>query len=283
MPHSMGSGTISFGLVSIPVKMFSATNSSASVSFNLIHESCGSRIKQQIWCPKHERVVERTELVKGFEFAKDQYVQFTPDELKAIEQETSKMIDIEEFVPLDEVDPIYFESTYYLAPAGAGAAKAYGLLLKGMEATSKIAIGRFVMRTKEYLCAIRPYDGVLALNTMLFPDEVVSKKDVPELPDRKVSVGDKELKIATSLIESLSTSFKPSAYKDTYREQVLKMIDQKAKGKEIVAPEEPEEQAEIVDLLAALEASVEAAKKAKAGKKPAAKKAPAKKRAKKAA
>ena len=226
----------------------------------------------------------------------------TPDELAAVAPRASRTVDIEDFVEIDEIDPIYFENTYYLAPDGEGASKAYGLLLKGMESTSKIAIGRFVMRTKEYLCAIRPFDGVLALNTMLFPDEVVDKKDVPDVPDRKTSVGEKELKIATSLIESLSTSFKPAAYKDTYREQVLEMIEQKAKGKEIVAPEEPEEKAEIVDLLAALEASVEAAKKAKSGggsstaksstspksrkgpaKKAAAKKAPAKKRAKSAA
>jgi DNA end-binding protein Ku len=173
-------------------------------------------------------------------------------------------VDIEDFVDLHEIDPIFYESTYYLAPDGDAAAKAYGLLLKAMEATDKVAIGRFVMRTKEYLCAIRPYDGVLALETMLFEDEVVDRKDIPGVPERRSKVPERELKIATSLIGSLSTDWKPSRYKDTYREDVLEMIEAKAKGREIVVPDEPETKAEVVDLLAALEASVEAAKKSKA-------------------
>jgi DNA end-binding protein Ku len=266
--RAIWSGSISFGLVNVPVKLYSAVKQQ-DIHFNQLEEKTGAHIKYKRVSEKTGKEVDYEKIVKGYEIAKGKYVTITTDELASVAPRATRTVDIEDFVEIDEIDPIYFESTYYLAPAGEGASKAYGLLLKGMEATSKIAIGRFVMRTKEYLCAIRPYDGVLALNTMLFPDEVVSKKDVPDLPARKPSVGDKELKIATSLIESLSTSFKPSAYKDTYRQQVLKMIDQKAKGKEIVAPEEPEEQAQIVDLLAALEASVEAAKKAKKAKKPA--------------
>ena len=295
-PRAIWSGSISFGLVNVPVKLYSAVKQK-DIHFNQLEESTGAHIKYKRVSEKTGKEVDYDKIVKGYEIAKGKYVTITADELAAVAPRASRTVDIEDFVEIDEIDPIYFENTYYLAPAGEGAAKAYGLLLKGMEATSKIAIGRFVMRTKEYLCAIRPFDGVLALNTMLFPDEVVEKSDVPDVPDRKAAVGDKELKIATSLIESLSTSFTPSAYKDTYREQVLAMIDQKAKGKEIVAPEEPEEKTEIVDLLAALEASVEAAKKAKAGggggsaaksrkgpaKKTAAKKAPAKKRATKTA
>ena len=278
-PRAIWSGSISFGLVNVPVKLYSAVKQK-DIHFNQLEESTGAHIKYKRVSEKTGREVDYDKIVKGYEIAKGKYVTITADELAAVAPRASRTVDIEDFVEIDEIDPIYFEQTYYLAPDGEGAAKAYGLLLKGMEATSKIAIGRFVMRTKEYLCAIRPFDGVLALNTMLFPDEVVDKKDVPDVPARRASVGGKEMKIATSLIESLSTSFKPSAYKDTYREQVLEMIEQKAKGKEIVAPEEPEEKTEIVDLLAALEASVEAAKKAKKG---AAKKGPAKKRSKSAA
>jgi DNA end-binding protein Ku len=267
------------------------------IHFNQLEEKTGAHIKYKRVSEKTGKEVDYEGIVKGYELGKGRYVTITADELASVAPRASRTVDIEDFVEIDEIDPIYFENTYYLAPDGDGAAKAYALLLQAMEKEERVAIGRFVMRTKEYLCAIRPFDGVLALNTMLFPDEVVEKSVVPGVSDRKAAVGDKELKIATSLIESLSTSFKPSAYKDTYREQVLEMIEQKAKGKEIVLPEEPEEKAEVVDLLAALEASIEAAKKGrskpvsstakKATKRPAkkatAKRAPAKKRAKSAA
>ncbi|HUP84038.1 MAG TPA: Ku protein [Acidimicrobiales bacterium] len=262
-PRAIWSGSISFGLVNVPVKLYSAVKQK-DLHFNQLEESTGAHIKYKRVSEKTGKEVEYDRIVKGFEVSKGRYVTITAEELASVAPRASRTVDIEGFVQIDEIDPIYFENTYFLAPAGEGAAKAYGLLLKGMESTSKIAIGRFVMRTKEYLCAIRPYEGALALNTMLFPDEVVDKREVPDIPDRRASVADKELKIATSLIESLSTAFKPSAYKNSYRAQVLEMIDAKAKGEEIVAPEEPDEQAEIVDLLAALEASVEAAKKAKA-------------------
>jgi DNA end-binding protein Ku len=253
------------------------------IHFNQLDEETGAHIKYKRVSEKTGKEVDYENIVKGYELGKGRYVTVTADDLASVAPRATRTVDIEDFVAIDEIDPIYFENTYYLAPDGEGAARAYALLLKGMEKTSRIAIGRFVMRTKQYLCAIRPFDGVLALNTMLFPDEVVEKADVPGLPDRRAAVGDKELKIATSLIDSLSTPFKPSAYHDTYREQVLEMIEQKAKGKEIVLPEEPEEKAEVVDLLAALEASIEAAKKGRSSVKAPAKKRPAKKRTSKAA
>src|SRR3954447_6561507 len=286
-PRAIWSGSISFGLVNVPVKLYSAVKQK-DIHFNQLEEKTGAHIKYKRVSEKTGKEVDYDDIVKGYELGKGRYVTITPDELAAVAPRASRTVDIEDFVEIDEIDPIYFEHTYYLAPDGEGAARAYSLLQKGMEKTARIAIGRFVMRTKEYLCAIRPYDGALALNTMLFPDEVVEKSDVPGMPDRKAAVGDKELKIATSLIESLSTSFKPTAYKDTYREQVLEMIERKAKGEEIVMPEQPEEKTEVVDLLAALEASIEAAKKGKSSTsstaKPAAKKASSSRRpAKKAA
>jgi DNA end-binding protein Ku len=274
-PRAIWSGSISFGLVNVPVKLYSAVKQK-DVHFNQLEEKTGAHIKYKRVSEKTGKEVDYEKIVKGYEVAKGKYVTVTSEDLEAVAPEKTRTVDIEDFVALADIDPIYYEKTYFLTPDGEGAAKAYGLLLKAMEDKERVAIGRFVMRTKEYLCAIRPYDGILALETMYFPDEVVAKKDVPGVPERKASVGDKELKIATSLIESLTTEFKPSAYKDTYREAVLDMIDRKAKGEEIVMPEETEEKAEVVDLLAALEASVEAAKKAR---KPAAKKkAPARKK-----
>lgn len=274
-PRAIWSGSISFGLVNVPVKLFSAVHQ-LDIHFNQLEEGTGAHVKQKRVSEKTGKEVAYEDIVKGYEISKGKYVTITSDELDSVAPRASRTVDIEDFVAMAEIDPIYFEKTYYLSPDGDGAAKAYALLLKGMEATEKIAVGRFVMRTKEYLCAIRPYDGVLVLETMLFPDEVVAKSEIPGIPDRKAKVADKELKIAVSLIESLSTAFKPAAYKDTYRAQVLAMIKKKADGKEIVLPEATEETAEIVDLLAALEASVEAAKKAKS-KKPATPKKPARK------
>jgi len=264
-PRAIWSGSISFGLVNVPVKLFSAVRQQ-DVHFNQLEESTGAHIKYKRVSEKTGKEVPYERIVKGYEVAKGSYVTITPDELQSVAPDATRTVDIEDFVDLADIDPIFYESTYYLAPDGDAAAKAYGLLLKAMEATEKVAIGRFVMRTKEYLCAIRPYDGVLALETMLFEDEVVDRRDISGVPERRSKVPERELKIATSLIESLSTDWKPSRYKDTYREQVLDLIDAKAKGKEIVVPDEPETKAEVVDLLAALEASVEAAKKSKASK-----------------
>ena len=270
-PRAIWSGSISFGLVNVPVKLYSAVKQK-DVHFNQLEEKTGAHIKYKRVSEKTGKEVDYEKIVKGYEVAKGKYVTITPDDLEAVAPEKTKTVDIEDFVALADIDPIYYEKTYFLSPDGEGAAKAYALLLQAMEKEERVAIGRFVMRTKEYLCAIRPYDGILALETMYFPDEVVDKKDVPGVPERRAKVGDKELKIATSLIESLTSEFKPASYRDSYREAVLDMIDRKAKGEEMVMPEEPEEKAQVVDLLAALEASVEKAKAAKSAKKPARKK-----------
>ena len=201
-PHSIGSGTISFGLVSIPVKMFSAA-SSAGVSFNMLHAKCGSRIRQQTFCPVCNVVVERNELVKGYEFAKDQYVRVSDEELKALEGESSKLIDIAEFVPLDKVDPIYFEKTYYLGP-DKGGEKAYRLLSDAMTASGRVALAKFVMRGKESLVLIRAAQGGLMLHTMYFADEVRSFAEIDKGESAKIRDG--EMALAQQLIDGLSNA-----------------------------------------------------------------------------
>jgi len=259
MPRAIWSGSISFGLVNIPVKLYSAV-SQKDIHFNQLDSKSGARIKVKRVSEKSGREVPYEQIVKGYQVAKGHYVKVTPDELEAAQPEVTKTIDIEDFVDLAEIDPIYYESTYYLAPDGKGAAKSYSLLLKAMEESEMVGIGRFVMRTKEYLAAVRPFDGVLALETMLFEDEVVDRHAIDAMPDRRASVPEKELKMARSLIESMSVEWKPSRYRDTYRTKVLEIIDRKAEGEEIVVPEEPEEREKVVDLLAALEASIEKAK-----------------------
>jgi DNA end-binding protein Ku len=261
-PRAIWSGSISFGLVNVPVKLYTAVKQ-LDIHFNQLDEKTGAHIKYKRVSEKTGKEVPYEKIVKGYEVTKGKYVTITPDELESVAPKATRTVDIEDFVDLHEIDPIFYETAYYLAPSGEGAAKAYGLLLKAMEETEKVAIGRFVMRTKEYLCAIRPYDGVLTLETMYFADEIVDKLEIPGIPDRRVKVPERELKIATSLIDSLTSPWKPEKYSDSYREQVLKMIKSKARGKEIVMPEATEEKAEVVDLLAALEASVDAAKKRK--------------------
>src|SRR5215475_12814264 len=229
-PHSIGTGTISFGLVSIPVRMYTAA-SSAGVSFNLLHAKCGSRIRQQTFCPVDNQVVERNELVKGYEFAKDKYVRVADDELKALEGEASQTIDIAEFVPLDKVDPIYFEKTYYLGPDKAGE-KPYRLLADAMAKSEQVAVARFVMRGKENLVLIRAARGGLMLHTMYFADEVRSFDEIDKGQSAKIK--DNEIDLALQLISGLaSDDFKPEHYQDEYRQRVMGMIEEKVAGKEI--------------------------------------------------
>src|SRR5881409_1609881 len=190
-PHSIGSGTISFGLVSIPIRMYTAA-SSESVSFNQLHPKCGGRVRQQLICPTCNEVVERSTLVKGYEFAKDQYVQFTEDELKALEAEVSRVIDIAEFIPLDKVDPIYFEKTYYLGP-DKGGEKAYRLLADAMKETGRVALAKFVMRGKENLVAIRSSQKGLMLHTMYFAEEIRDFSEIDKGEDAKLKPGESEL------------------------------------------------------------------------------------------
>ena len=283
--HSIGSGTLSFGLVSIPVKMFTAA-SSAGLSFNLLHEKCGGRIKQQQICPTCNEVLERTALVKGYEFTKDQYVRFTEEELKTLETESSRMIDIAEFVPLDQVDPIYFEKTYYLGP-DKGGDKAYRLLTDAMLKTDRVAVAKFVMRGKENLVLIRASQNGLMLHTMYFADEVRDFGEIDKGSDAAIKAG--ELDLAKRLIDELSNEkFQPDQYHDEYRDRLLKVVEAKVEGKEITAIGPQVERAQVIDLMDALKKSLEGrvSKEHKAtGKKPAVKSsrsAPAAKESKRA-
>jgi DNA end-binding protein Ku len=270
-PHSLSSGTISFGLVSIPVRLYTAA-SPAGVSFNQLHGVCGSRIKQQTFCPKCNKTVERAELVRGYEFAKDQYVQVKDDELKALEGEASTIIDIGEFVPLSEVDPIYFEKTYYLGP-DKGGEKAYRLLSDAMEKAGQVALAKYVMRGKESLVLIRAAQHGLMLHTMYFADEVRNFDEVDKGQSAKIKEG--ELDLALQLINGLATeSFSPERYTDEYRHRVLGMINQKVEGQEVTVSEPAAPRAQVIDLMEALKESL--AKRGLSAEDAAAKKPPAK-------
>jgi DNA end-binding protein Ku len=252
-PHALGSGTISFGLVSIPVKLYTAA-SSKNVSFHLLHSKCGSRIKQQQFCPTCKEVVDRTALVKGYEFTKDQYVQLTDEELKSLEQEASKIIDIAEFVPLPKVDPIYFEKTYYLGP-DKGGEKAYRLLAEAMAKTDRVALAKFIMRGKENLVLIRPAQDGLMLHTMYFADEIRNFAEIDKGQSAKVKDG--ELQLAIHLIEELSAEgFNPDQYQDEYRQRVLDLVNLKVEGKEITTTAPPAQRAQVIDLMDALKESL---------------------------
>src|SRR5215217_4703927 len=260
MPRSIWSGAISFGLVNVPVKLFSAV-SKKTVRFNQLNKDTGNRIQQKRVDPETGEEVSYEQIVKGYELTKDRYVVITPDELDALDPERTRTIDIEDFVDLDEIDPVYYDHPYYLVP-DKGATKAYGLLLGAMKESGKVAIARVVLRSKEQLVAIRPAPGdVLMMETMLFHDEVVPSHDLDELPDSKeLKASDRELKMAEQLIDSLSSEFDPSRYKDEYRDKVLELIERKAAGEEIAVQPEAEEPARVPDLMAALEASLAAVK-----------------------
>jgi DNA end-binding protein Ku len=252
-PHSIGSGTISFGLVSIPVRMYSAA-SSGGVAFNMLHAKCGSRIKQQTFCPVCNVVVDRAELVRGYEFVKDQYVRVSDDELKSLEGEASKLIDIAEFVPLDKVDPIYFEKTYYLGP-DKGGEKAYRLLADAMTKSERVALAKFVMRGKESLVLVRAAQDGLMLHTMYFADEVRSFAEIDKGQSAKIKDG--ELALAQQLIDGLSNAeFEPDRYADDYRQRVLDLVESKVEGKEITTVGPPVQRAQVIDLMEALKESI---------------------------
>jgi DNA end-binding protein Ku len=267
MPRAIWTGSISFGLVNVPVKLYSATSDN-ELHFNQFEEGTSDRVR-------YKRVNERTgkevpyeKIVKGYEVSKDNFVIVTPEELEEYDPEATRTIDIEDFVDIDEIDPIYYERTYYLAPDGGsqGTIKAYNLLLKAMEDKGKIGVGRMVMRTKQYLVAARPLDGVLALSTMRFADEVRDRSEIDIPSGKKADVSKREVDMAGQIIDSLTVDWKPERYEDTYREEVLELIQRKAKGEDIVAKTEAPEQAKVIDLMAALEASLE---QARGGKRPA--------------
>jgi len=253
----MWSGAISFGLVNVPVKLYSAV-SKKTVRFNQLNAETGNRIQMKRMDPETGEEVTFDQIVKGYELTKDRYVIITPDELDALDPERTRTIDILDFVDLVEIDPIYYDHPYYLVP-DKGAEKAYGLLLGAMSEAGKVAIARVVLRSKEALVAIRPADDLLMMETMIFHDEVVPPDELEDLPDaRKLKVSDRELKMAQQLIDSLSSEFDPTRYRDEYRDKVLDLIERKAQGEEIaVQPEAPKAE-KVPDLMAALEASLAA-------------------------
>ena len=255
MARAIWSGAISFGLVNIPVKLYSAV-SKKTVRFHQLDSKDNTRIQQKRVNPNTGEEVPYEQLVKGYELSPDRYVVIKPEELDSVEPKKTRMIEIEDFVDLEQIDPIYYDHPYYLAP-GTGAAKPYKLLLEAMKATGKVAIARVVIRSKENLVAIRPRDDVLTMETLLFGDEVVSPEDLGEIEgvdDAKATK--KEVDMARQLIDSLAADFDPSKYRDEYRDTVLEMIERKAEGQEITVQETPEEPEEVPDLMAALEASI---------------------------
>jgi len=255
----MWSGAISFGLVNVPIKLYSAV-SKKTVRFHQLNGETGSRIAQKRVDSVTGDEVPYENLVKGYELTKDRYVLISPDELETLEPEKSRTIDIEDFVDLADIDPVYYDHPYYLVP-DKGAAKAYGLLLNAMQESGRVAIARVVLRSKEQLVAIRPArDGsVLMMETMIFADEVVPREDIDGLPEaEELKVSDREVQMAQQLIESLVTDFEPARYKDEYREKVLALIEAKAEGAEIVAQPEAPTPTAVPDLMAALEASLAA-------------------------
>jgi DNA end-binding protein Ku len=261
MPRAIWSGSISFGLLNVPVKLYSAV-SKQTIRFKELHEKDGSRIRHKRVSEKTGKEVAYDDIVKGYEFAPDQYVTLTRDELSELDPKRTRSIEIQDFVDLDDIDPIYFEQPYYLGP-DKGAEKAYGLLVEAMKNARKVAVARFVLRNKEHLAAIRPMDDVLTMATMRFHDEVTQPKDLDsEVFEEKPGKPDKrELEMAEQLIESLSSDFKPGKYRDEYREELLNLLEQKASGKEIVsAPSEEPEPTKAPDLMAALEESLAAVK-----------------------
>ena len=255
MPRAIWSGAISFGLVNVPVKLFSAT-SPKNVRFNQLNAKTGARIRQKRVDASTGEEVPYEDIVKGYELAPERYVLIEPEELDALDPKVTHTIDVEAFVNLDEIDPIFYDSTYYLAPA-TGGARPYRLLLEALEAENKVAIAKVVLRSKQQLCALRPIGEVLTLSTMLWGDEVNSPETLDGL-DAAEPASEKELKMARQLIGMQAASFDPKDYKDEYRERVLALIEQKANGEEITPPPATEEDTPVPDLMAALEASLAA-------------------------
>jgi DNA end-binding protein Ku len=250
---------ISFGLVSIPVQIYSASNPSASISFNLLHKTCGSRLKQQYVCPKEEVVVPRDEMVKGYEFEKDQYVLFTPEELKAFEEKATQSIEVTEFIPAAKVDPIYFDKPYYLGP-DKGGAKPYKLLSEVMKETGRVALAKYAARGKQYLVMLRPAGDNIVMQQLLYADEV---RAMDEVPIEQADVAESEMKLARMLVKEAATErFKPTEYEDEVKNRIQEALDRKVKGKEFQVAPVTEQGGEIVDLMEALKASLGRVKKA---------------------
>ena len=253
--RSIGSLTVSFGLVAIPVKLYTATQSANAVSFNLLHKTCGSRLRQQYLCQKEDVVVERDEMVKGYEFAKDQYVRFSPEEIKALEEVGSHSVEISEFVPIESIDPVYYDKTYYLAP-DKGAAKPYALLTEALKQAGRCGVGRWAARGKGYLVILRPIGDVLAMQQLHYATDVRRATEV-EVPKSEVKPA--ELKLAQQLIDQqTSATFDPDAYRDEVRARIESEIEKKVAGKEISVTEAPPPgEGKVIDLMEALRASLQ--------------------------
>jgi len=251
--RALGNANISFGLVSIPVKLYTASNTSSAISFNLMHRKCGSRLKQQYICSKEETIVSRDEMVKGYEFNKDQYVLFTDEELKAFEEQATQTIDVTEFVPMDKVDPVYYDKPYYLGP-DKGGAKPYRLLAEVMKETGRVALAKYAARGKQYLVMLRPSGEGLVMQQLLYADEV---RSFSEVPLDRADVKDGELKLARLLVEESSSDvFRPEAYEDEVRKRVQEALDRKVQGGQFSVTAAPKKGGEIVDLMEALRASL---------------------------
>jgi DNA end-binding protein Ku len=251
--RSLSKGTLSFGLVTVPIQLYSASESSAAISFNMLHAKCHTRLKQQYICPKDEEIVPRTDMVKGYEFAKDQYVVFSEDELKAMAEETSRTIEITEFVPAAKVDPIYFEGAYYLGP-DKGGERAYALLAAAMRQTGRSAIAKWAARGKMYIVMVRAVEKGLVMQVLHYADEV---RPISEVPIGDTTVKDAELKLAVQLVEQIAAEeFRPEQYEDGVRKRYLEAIQRKVEGQEVSAAPAEEAPAQIIDLMEALKASL---------------------------
>ena len=281
--RSIATGTISFGLVAIPIRLYTTSESTQAVRFNMVHEKCGTRVKYRYYCPGCEELIERDELVKGYEFSKNQFVLFSMEELKALEPEPTNAVEIAEFVPLEQVDPIFFEKTYYLGP-DKGGAKPYRLLAQTMLDTGRAALAKYAARGKNYLVLLRPFEHGLVMQQLRYADEIRSFSEVP-VDDAKVTK--QELKLAKQLVDqTASESFQPGQYEDEERGRVWQLIERKIQGEEIVAAPEEEPKAQIIDLMEALKASLgeggRSGKKTKASKSQSKRKPPKRKPAAKA-
>ena len=278
MPRAFASGQIAFGLVSIPVKLFSAAEASERISFNMIHKDCGSRIQQQLFCPKDERTIGRDETVKGYEFSKGQYVLFSDDELKQLEEKSTQQIDIVEFLPNSQIDPIYFQKANYVAP-DRGGDRAYALLAKALEQTGRWALAKYAARGKQYLVVIRPVGKGLVMHQLYYPNEI---RSMDELDLGEPLIKDNELKMAVQLAEmGANDEFHPENYRDEVQERIRAQIQQKIDGQEITMSAGEEPRAQVIDLMEALKASLGSAKPRAAARLPI--KAEAKRKAPKAA
>lgn len=259
MARAIWSGSISFGLVNVPVKVYSAVRDH-SVRFHQVDKKTGSRIRYEKVAEKTGEEVDSDRIELGYEAEKGKLVVIDPEELAELRPQTTRTIDIADFVELDEVDPVYYNRTYWLAPDGEAAVRAYRLLVSAMEDRGRVGIGSVVMRNKQYLAAIRPREGALAMSTMRFADEVLPRSDIKELPSKSAKPDAKEMKLATQIIDSLAGPWKPERYHDTYTDEVRKLVAAHEKGKDIVVEEGPAARAEVIDLMAALEASLKAAR-----------------------